>query len=57
MFKWLVIPFDRPVQAGACSIVGIASISSRPTTFVIPGRERFVSEPGMARFPDVQLHI
>jgi len=25
---WLVIPFDRPVQVAACSIVGLASIST-----------------------------
>jgi hypothetical protein len=31
MLKGLVIPFDRPVQVGACSIVG---------HFVIPGREQ-----------------
>src|SRR5882724_5215032 len=49
-FDWLVIPFDRPIQAGACSIVGLASVSIRPATFVIPGRERFASEPGISRF-------
>src|ERR1700689_1586028 len=27
--KWLVIPFDRPVQVGACPIVGPAAISAR----------------------------
>ena len=25
---WLVIPFDRPVQVAACSIVGLALIST-----------------------------
>jgi hypothetical protein len=34
--EWLVIPFDRPVQVAACSIVGVALISIR-ATFVIPG--------------------
>jgi hypothetical protein len=28
---WLVIPFDRPVQVAARSIVGLASISTRRT--------------------------
>jgi predicted exporter len=44
--EWLVIPFDRPVQVAACSIVGVALISIR-ATFVIPGRAKH--EPGIQR--------
>jgi predicted exporter len=33
--EWLVIPFDRPVQVAARSIVGLALISIM-ATFVIP---------------------
>jgi hypothetical protein len=52
---WLVIPFDRPVQAGACSIVALASISIRTMPLVISGRVKH--EPGISKFPDAQLRI
>jgi hypothetical protein len=53
---WLVIPFDRPVQAGACSIVGLALISIGPATYVIPGASPSRGEPGISGFPDLQLN-
>jgi len=43
-FDWLVIPFDRPVQAGVCSIVDLASISINQGVRH-SGRESFARVP------------
>jgi hypothetical protein len=45
-FDWLVIPFDRPVQVGACSIVGPASISINHNIRHFGARQRLARKRG-----------